>query len=61
MRGTSKAMLAQTIIQASIEEREQHIEKMLSDRANDLGISVDELKEQLLERSGGRAEDDDDD
>jgi len=56
MKGTTKSTLAQNTLQARIEANEEQIESMLSDRARDLRISVDDLKVQLLERAGFKIE-----
>lgn len=61
MKGTSKTGLAQNIIQARVETNKDQIEAMLADRAKDLGITVDELKAQLLQKSGFVAPDSDED
>ena len=52
MKATTKTSLGQNVIQARVEANESTIEAMLSDRAQDLGVTVDELKAQLLEQAG---------
>ncbi len=52
MKGTTKTTLGQNVIQARVEANDAQIEAMLSDRAKDLGISVDELKAQILADNG---------
>ena len=52
MKGTTKTTLGQNVIQARVEANDVQIEAMLSDRAKDLGISVDELKAQILADNG---------
>lgn len=52
MKGGSKTGLAQNVIQARVEANKDQIEEMLADRARDLGITVDELKVQLLQAAG---------
>ena len=51
MKGTTKTQLVQTILQEKIESNEGQIERMLEDRANDAGITVEELKQQILDKS----------
>lgn len=60
MKGNSKTGLAQNTLQARIESNEQQIEAMLADRANELGIPVDELKAEILDKAGYSPEDSDD-
>jgi len=59
-KGTSKTGLAQNTLQARIEHNKDLIEEMLAEMASDRGISVDELKAELLQKSGftGAVEDD---
>lgn len=51
MKGTSKTGLAQNVVQARVEANKAQIEDMLADRAKDLGISVEDLKAQLLRKN----------
>ena len=52
MKGTTKTSLGQNVLQARVEAKEEQIELMLSDRAADKGVSIDELKRQLLDNAG---------
>jgi hypothetical protein len=52
MKGTTKTMLAQNTLQARIEANASDIEVMLAERAGELGVTVEALKQQLLEKSG---------
>jgi hypothetical protein len=52
MKGTTKTMLAQNTLQARIEANSSDIEVMLAERAGELGVTVEALKQQLLEKSG---------
>lgn len=48
-KGVSKTGLAQNTLQARIEANEEMIERMLEEAAADQGISVDELKQKIIE------------
>jgi len=52
MKGSSKTGLAQNTIQARVEANKDQILEMLADRANDLGITVEELQQKLLQEAG---------
>ena len=52
MKGSSKTGLAQNTLQARIEANEEQIESMLADRAQDEGVSVEDLKASLLDDAG---------
>lgn len=53
--------MAQNLCQEALEANEERIERMLSDRARDLDISVDELKQKLLVEANYIVSDSDDD
>jgi len=57
----SLAGMAQNVIQARVEANKDLIEEMLQDMANDRGVSLDELKQQLLSEANYAPEDDSDD
>jgi hypothetical protein len=50
-KGTTKTQMAINTLQARIEANEQQIDRMLAERAESLGISVEELQQQILEAS----------
>lgn len=51
-KGTTKTTLGQNVIQARVEANDEQIESMLSDRARDLGMTVEELKAKILTENG---------
>jgi predicted DsbA family dithiol-disulfide isomerase len=59
MKGTTKTMLAQNTLQARIEANANDIEVMLAERAGELGVTVETLKQQLLEKSSFSPDTDD--
>ena len=58
MKGQAISGMVQNLCQAEIEVSEERIERMLSDRAGDMGISVEELKQRLLVEANYIASDD---
>ena len=60
MKGTTKTTLGQNVIQARVEANDAQIEAMLSDRAKDLGITVEDLKAQILSENNFSATQEDD-
>ena len=60
LKGTTKTTLGQNVIQARVEANALEIDAMLSDRAKDLGISVDELTEVILSKNNFNPDDDED-
>jgi len=52
MKGTSKTVLAQNTLQARVEANKDQILEMLADRADDLGITVEDLQQLLLQEAG---------
>jgi len=52
MKGTSKTGLAQNTLQARVEANKDQILEMLADRADDLGITVEDLQQLLLQEAG---------
>ena len=60
MKGTTKTMLAQNTLQARIEANAGDIEVMLTERADELGVTTEALKQQLLDKARFAAEPDED-
>jgi len=56
MKRTSKTGLAQNTLQARVEANDDQILLMLTDRADDIGITVEALKQKLLEDAGFKPE-----
>lgn len=59
MKGTTKSTLAMNTIQARVEANEAQIEAMLRDQSIEMGIPVEQLKSDLLEKAGYSTDDDD--
>lgn len=51
-KGVAKTALAQNLLQEKIETNNSHIQEMLVELANDRGISIEELKAQILQDAG---------
>jgi hypothetical protein len=60
-KGVSKTALSQNTLQARIEANETHIEAMMADLAAERGISVADLKAEVLDKAGYVPDDDPDD
>ena len=59
VKGTTKTTLGQNVIQARVEVNEAQIDEMLADIAADIGISVTDLKQKILDDVGFTVESDD--
>ena len=51
LKAVSKTALAQNVLQARIESNQIQIEEMLKNYADDHGISVDDLKAEILAKN----------
>lgn len=59
MKGTTKTTLGQNVLQARIEANEDQIESMLRDQAIERGLTVEQLKAEILDKNGYAPDDSD--
>ena len=60
IKGVTKTSLAQNTLQARIEANDSQIQTALEELAEDQGVSVDELKKQILKNTSQDPEEDSD-